>query len=134
MSKRQGISPKVPLVYDKIDGPYRLNKDILSMIRQNFKNLVMTNPGERIMEPDFGVGLHGILFEHMTGDLFGDVVSKIKEQVGIYIPAININSIDFITSDEDQALSPNAVQIVISYNVTPINAQDELQITTTMTN
>ena len=61
MSKRQGISPKIPLVYDKIDGPYRLNKDILSMIRQNFKNLVMTNPGERIMEPDFGVGLHGII-------------------------------------------------------------------------
>lgn len=134
MSKRQGISPKVPLVYDAVDGPYRLNKDILSTVKQNFKNLMLTGPGERIMEPEFGVGLHNFLFESLTGDTMAKVVSKIKEQVGIFIPSVSIVTVDFITSDEDSSLGPNAVQIIITYNILPINAQDQLQITTTMTN
>jgi len=134
MSKRQGISPKVPLVYDAIDGPYRLNKDILSVVKQNFKNLVLTGPGERIMEPEFGVGLHNFLFESMAGDTMSQVVAKIKEQSGIFMPSINIVAIDFITNDEDRSLGLNTVQIVITYNILPINAQDQLQITTTMTN
>ena len=134
MSKRQGISPKIPLVYDAVDGPYRLNKDVLSTVKQNFKNLILTGPGERIMEPEFGVGLHNFLFESLAGDTMSQVVSKIKEQVGIFIPSVNIVTIDFITSDEDNSLGPNAVQIVITYNILPINAQDQLQITTTMTN
>lgn len=134
MSKRQGISPKIPLVYDAVDGPYRLNKDILSTVKQNFKNLILTGPGERIMEPEFGVGLHNFLFDSLTGDTMSQVVSKIKEQVGIFIPSVNIVTIDFITSDEDNSLGPNAIQIVITYNILPINAQDQLQITTTMTN
>lgn len=134
MSKRQGISPKVPLVYDEVDGPYRLNKDILSVVRQNFKNLVLTSPGERIMEPEFGVGLHNFLFENLAGDTMSQIVAKIKEQAGIFIPSINIVAVDFITHDEDGSLGINTVQIAITYNILPINTQDQLQITTTMTN
>jgi uncharacterized protein len=133
MSKRQGISPQVPLVYDYVDGPYRLNKTIGETLRQNFKNLILTGPGERIMEPQFGVGLHRYLFEHMDGDVMGDLVSKIKEQTGIYLPSINLTAIDFITSDEEPTLSANQITVVITYNILPNNTQDQLQITSTMT-
>ena len=52
-----GISPKLPLLVDKQDGPYGLNKRLNQSIKQNFKNLILTSPGERVMIPEFGVGL-----------------------------------------------------------------------------
>jgi phage baseplate assembly protein W len=133
MSKLQGISPQVPLVYDPVDGPYRLNKTIGQAIKQNFKNLILTSPGERIMEPEFGVGLRQYLFENVNGDLLADLVARIKQQTSAYIPAIQLESIDFITSDEDPSLSLNQISTVITYNIMPVNAQDQLQITSTMT-
>jgi phage baseplate assembly protein W len=56
-----GISPKLPLANNKVDGAYELNKTIKQSVNQNLKNLILTNPGERIMDPLFGVGLSQIL-------------------------------------------------------------------------
>lgn len=133
MSKRQGISPAVPLVYDRTDGPYRLNKTLLEAIKQNFKNLILTSPGERVMLPDFGVGLNNYLFENMDGDVFDALVSRIKEQTSFYIPSINLETIDFLTSDEVTTMAFNEVQVVIKYNILPLDAQDQLIITSVMT-
>ncbi len=134
MSKLQGISPQLPLSYSETDGPYRLNKTLKDTIRQNFKNLVLTSPGERIMEPNFGVGLYNFLFEPLSGETMDRLVEKITEQKDVYMPSVNIEVIDFVTSDENSNLAFNEIQVVIQYNILPYNAQDELRITSTMTN
>ena len=51
------ISVKLPLEIDPRDGPYASIDDLTEVVRQNFKNLILTVPGERVMLPDFGVGL-----------------------------------------------------------------------------
>ena len=134
MSKLQGISPQLPLSYSETDGPYRLNKTLTQTIRQNFKNLILTSPGERIMEPNFGVGLYNFLFEPLSGETMDRLVEKITEQKDVYIPSVNIEVIDFVTSDENSNLAYNQVQVVIQYNILPYNAKDELRITSTMAN
>ena len=134
MSKLQGISPRLPLVYDNTDGPYQLTKTLKQAISQNLKMLVLTMPGERVMIPEFGVGLYGFLFEQINDDTFSDVTERIVEQVGFYIPAINLEEVKFTTSDEDSSLAFNEVQVSIKYNILPFNASDQLIITTTMTN
>ena len=133
MSKLQGISPQLPLVYDKTDGPYRLNKNLKEAIKQNFKMLLLTSPGERIMEPEFGVGLHNYLFENINETTFASIVQRIQSQTATYISAINLEDISFITSDEDSSLHSNEVHISIKYNILPYDGQDELRITSTMT-
>lgn len=133
MTKRQGISPKIPLSYDPIDGPYRLNRTLGETIRQNFKNLILTMPGERVMIPDFGVGLYGFLFENTSGDVLDELVRRITEQTQAYMPMINLVSIDFTTSDEDRSLSYNEIRVTIKYNILPLDQQDELILTTTTT-
>jgi phage baseplate assembly protein W len=134
MSKLQGISPQLPLSYSETDGPYRLNKTLTQTIRQNFKNLILTSPGERIMEPNFGVGLYNFLFEPLSGETMDRLVEKITEQKDVYMPSVNIEVIDFVTSDENSNLAYNQVQVVIQYNILPYNAKDELRITSTMAN
>jgi phage baseplate assembly protein W len=133
MTKRQGISPKIPLSYDVVDGPYRLNRTLGETIKQNFKNMVLTMPGERIMIPEFGVGLYGYLFENVNGNTFDALVERLTEQTQTYMPMINLQNIDFLTSDEDPSLSFNEVRVSIKYNILPLDEDAELLITSTMT-
>lgn len=133
MTKRQGISPKLPLSYDPVDGPYRLNRTLGETIKQNYKNLVLTMPGERIMVPDFGVGLYGYLFENINGSRMDELMVRITEQTQKYMPMVNLVSVDFITSDEDPSMAFNEVRVSIRYNILPLDEEDELIITSTMT-
>jgi phage baseplate assembly protein W len=60
-----GLSPKLPLAPDNQDG-YALNRTYFEMVQQNLKHIILTNPGERIMDPLFGVGIKKYLFEQNT--------------------------------------------------------------------
>ena len=57
-----GLTPQLPLARDAING-YTLITDYKTLVRQNFKNLLFTIPGERVMDRDFGIGLKRYLFE-----------------------------------------------------------------------
>jgi len=52
-----GLSPKLPLTVSEVFGPYNLNTNFEDLAKQNLKMLILTIPGERIMDPNFGVGL-----------------------------------------------------------------------------
>ena len=56
------LTPKLPLVVDGSTG-YRMIDNYTDLVKQNFKNLMLTNPGERMMDPTFGVGITTFLFE-----------------------------------------------------------------------
>ena len=60
------LGVKLPLARDSSDG-FGMIKNFKTMIKQNFKMLLLTNPGERVMEPDFGVGRKKFLFENSSG-------------------------------------------------------------------
>ena len=90
-----GFSAKLPLTYDSDDGPYSLLKTIKEMGQQNLKMLVLTNPGERMMDPDFGVGIRQYLFELEDYGTQTEISSKIRQQVGKYLSAVKILDIRF---------------------------------------
>ena len=89
-----GLSPKLPLSKDPDDG-YTLNKTLKELARQNLKMLILTSPGERIMIPQFGVGLRHYLFENATDEVLSELRFKIIDQARIYLPYITINSVNF---------------------------------------
>ena len=51
-----GLGPRLPLARDSGDG-FGLLKSFERMVRQNLKMLILNVPGERVMEPLYGVGL-----------------------------------------------------------------------------
>ena len=112
-----GISPKLPLVKDPVDG-FLLTKSYREAIKQNFKMLMLTSPGERMMEPDFGVGLRRFLFEPFDSFVFDDIEEKIYEQVQEYMPFIEIVNIVF--NDPQKEEYENLLGIQIDYFITPI--------------
>jgi phage baseplate assembly protein W len=127
-----GISPKLPITKDTQDG-YALTKSYLESSRQNLKNLLLTVPGERMMDPDFGVGMKTYLFEEHSPMTYGNILSKIISQVSIYMPFIDIQKVDFYgpdglwTSDsgyipgtENETADLNLLQIKIFFLVVPL--------------
>ena len=47
--------------------------DTLKNIRQNLKMIILTNPGEKIMDPNFGIGIRKYLFEPTNGFVGTDI-------------------------------------------------------------
>ena len=72
------LSVKLPLVRDIADG-FLMIKDFPTLVKQNFKMLILTNPGERIMIPDFGVGIRQYLFENFSEVTYSRIENKIFE-------------------------------------------------------
>ncbi|HIA11076.1 MAG TPA: hypothetical protein EYN69_03265 [Flavobacteriales bacterium] len=114
----------LPITYDSGDG-FTMLKRIKDVAKQNFKMLILTNPGERVMEPSFGVGLKRYLFENFSENVYAEIDTRIREQVNIYMPAIAIREIEFASTDQDNG----HLAIFISYAIPAIAESDLLEFT-----
>lgn len=123
-----GITPKLPLNVDNIDGAYRLIKSYKGLIKQNLKNLVLTAPGERMMIPDFGVGIRNYLFENDTAEVRSTIRSSISQQVSKYMPFIELMEVNIFPSYDEQIKYDNSINIQIRYAVPSLNTVDILEI------
>lgn len=84
------------------------NKQLVAF---QLKNVLFTNPGERISIPKFGVGIKRYLFE-MNGNSTASLLrSKIIQQVNQYIRGIILNNVNVSVVDE------NSISIQISYRL-----------------
>lgn len=120
----QGYSPKLPLTEDRsADGLYELNKSLLDTIKQNFKMLLLTNPGERIMDSNYGVGLRRLLFELDTNQLRTTLISRINNQVKSYMSFLIISDINI---SQPEANQEQIMFVSIRYTVPSLNIKDEL--------
>ena len=81
------------------------------------------------MIPQFGVGLHGLLFEPLNSVTFDLINSRINEQVKKYMPFINLESIEYATSENNDNIPLNQVNVLIRYNLGDISSSDKLTIT-----
>lgn len=68
--------------------------------KANLKNLLMTRKGERVMQPNFGTGLHSLLFEQMTDEFETKLQETITKNVNYWLPYITIQQIDIQMTDE----------------------------------
>ena len=120
-------APYLPITRDQTNG-YKMLDDLRDVVKQNFRMLILTNPGERVMLPEFGVGLRRFLFEGISNDTFTKLAVRIRQQVRKYMPFLDIEDIQFATGDTDTDLSPNQVNVYIIYNLGQIGNTDEVSI------
>jgi len=124
-----GYSPVLPLQQNKEDGFYVLTKTIAQNTKQNFKNLLLTSPGERVMVPDFGVGLRHALFNNLSFQLKNEISAKINTQVEKYMPFVAVNEVEFVdngTSPDD--IAENTLAVRIKYSVPSQGIEDMITI------
>lgn len=129
-----GLSPKLPLTVSSIDGFYALNKNIRDLTKQNLEMLILTNPGERMMDPAFGAGVRAYLFEPYTPDTVNNIRVSIHNQVRRYMSYITIKRLDIIDLVGEGQIpnmsfgSAMTLGIRLEYFVKNLNLVDVLEI------
>ena len=119
-----GYSAKLPLTTTVAH--YDMINNIYGNIKQNFKNLLLTSPGERVMLPDFGVGIRRFLFENDPSFITDELQTIIYEQTSLYMDFLIIEDISFATKADDNALNDNELAVRIVYSVPGISLTDSV--------
>ena len=104
---------------------YKTYRDV---VKQNVKHLMLTSPGERVMDPDFGVGLRRFLFEQDDITVRSEIHTRIQEQVNTYMPYVTITSIDFTSPEFNVDSGPHTLSIRLDYEVASLEIVDFLDI------
>lgn len=121
-----GLSPAIPFETDSRDG-IRLNKEYVDLVNQNLKMVLLTSPGERIMDMNFGVGLRRYLFDVDDESVFSEISGKIYSQVRKYLPYLEIKNIDFSSQGVGNHDVPNnTVFVTILFTIKPLNTTTTL--------
>ena len=108
------VGIRFPLGYSP-EGFFYKTKTVLEQSKANLRNLLLTTPGERIFQPDFGSNLKNLVFEQRE-NISEDIESTIRTSVDRYLSYINI--INVFTIQES-----NQVNVQVEFSV-PLNPED----------
>lgn len=86
-------------------------------IRQAIIIILGTNPGERVMRPDFGAGLKALVFEPVNTTTMALVQQRVEQALVSWEPRIDLEQV-LVTSD---TRLPNRLLISIDYRVRSSN-------------
>lgn len=102
---------------------FRSNYQTKDAIKNNLINYLLTNPGERIANPNFGAGLREYIFTQITDDGLDFLQEDIQEKINQNFSNISLQSVE-VLNQEDK----NTIQINISYSVPNTDINDELEL------
>jgi len=113
-------SPFFPFKFNNNKGfeNYQSDKDA---IRFHLTNLFLTNPGEKISDANYGVGVRKYLFENLTEGLVNNLEDEITDQVSLYLPYIKIIDMNIIPEPED-----NKLAVSLKYEIIDEAVQDAI--------
>ena len=122
LDPRTFIGLSFPLRRDKFND-FAMSKNSLEQARHNLKNLLLTAPGERVGQPEFGSRLREFCFEQINDDLPEKIEEEVKRAVSVWLPYINIIEIATLTEEGDK----NKIFVRMKYSTT-LNSQTIQQI------
>jgi phage baseplate assembly protein W len=94
-------------------------------IKQNLKMLLLTRPGEYVMDANYGVGLPDYLFLQEQEIDTGGLESRIRSQADSYMPYMTISNLS-VTLDPANAMM--RIRIEFFYNELTIPEVFELEV------
>ena len=100
-----GLDDEINLVSDAED------------IRESIRLILETDPGERVMRPDFGAGLRRMVFEPITTTTMALVQQKVQAALVAWEPRIQVQD---VVATADRA-SSGVLDIRIDYTIRSTN-------------
>ncbi|MGG6297739.1 GPW/gp25 family protein [Leptolyngbya sp. AN02str] len=104
-----------PLAFDKQRHIELAQAD--EAVRQSIWMILSTAPGERLMRPDFGCGIHDLVFAPINAGTVGRITGDVQRALTEWEPRIDVLDIS-VDTEPDQ---PNHLLIQISYRVRTTN-------------
>lgn len=111
--------------------PHPVTGDIVRYVNENavsrsIRNLIITNRGERLYQPDIGGDIYKMLFEPMSVGIGELLSSMIQRTISDYEPRAKVLSVD-VVPDYDK----NSYTVTVTYLL--INRQSPVVLNVTLT-
>jgi len=109
------IGLKLPMTLD--NGYDASTKTTLDAVKQNVLNLLNTEMGERVLQPNLGVRLKRFLFEPFSEDLVVQVQDQIVESMNFWLEFVQINDIRVKMSDDNSDVGRSTMEISVDFSL-----------------
>ena len=113
-------TPKFPLklgdrsLFEKPD-------EIKKIVFFHLRNLILTYPGEKISDPEYGVGIKRFLFENITSGLLNNITDRIESAINTYLSYLDLRKIE-VSAPPDS----NGIKIVIAFEIPDLDIIEEI--------
>lgn len=104
-----GIGVKLPFMSPSVFTTVYTTKE---QLKYNIINYMLTDVGERPMNPNFGMGLRSRLFESITRSTTDEIKQSIQSQIEATFPIVQIQQLDIIGKPD-----VNSIIIQFSYTI-----------------
>lgn len=97
-------------------------------IRESIQLILQTEPGERIMQPNFGAGLGQFLFEANTTATRRLIRARVENALQQWEPRIQLSEVSVDPAPAD----PQQVVITLTYELVSTGTAEQLALTVTL--
>jgi len=89
----------------------------IEAVKNNIRNLLQTNKGERLMQPNLGMNLRQLLFEHITNENLIGIQDAILDKIEFWLPFVEVRDIQVISKDNNTNIGINEIRVKILFNI-----------------
>lgn len=113
------IGFKTPLRFgDSSEGVFAMHFKLEDQLRDNLKNLILTNWGERVMFYDLGANLRELVTEYTNTDSFDqEAMRRISTAVGKWLPYVQLKDYSSSVNNENATGVATVVNITLTYDI-----------------
>ena len=123
LDKNPDLAVGLKLPFGPGQSDFALNYTTIDQAKTNLMNLLLTQKGERFMQPDFGTTLVDSLFEQNSEELVRRIQDGLNEDIEFWLPYIIVDNIEVVRTP-DQHL----VDVSLNFRVTEQGANQEIKI------
>ena len=108
----------LPIRRDDIKGGwFASTTTTIEAVKNNIRNLLNTNQGERLMQPTLGLNLKRMLFEQINEESILGIQDSILDSFNFWLPFVQVKDIQIETSEENQFIGTNEIRVKIIFNI-----------------
>ena len=111
-----------------------LNGDLIAIknvnaITRSIRNIVLTTPGEKFFDPDFGSNVSRLLFENVDDITASQIQEEIEFSINNYEPRVKLLDVQVIADNDNASFDTIITYEVIGADVPPQALEFALQST-----
>ena len=120
---QKNIAIGVSLPFNGPSGPFNKTYSTKEQIKSNLINLLLTNKGERVFNPEFGADIRRVLFEGITEDTSVLIQNLITTNVNYFIPEVNVVDVEVEPNEDNYSYN-----ITLKYSLVISGTADQITV------
>ena len=105
------------------DGYFKTTKTTVESIKNNIKLLLKTEQGERVFQPNLGMGLRRFVFEQINENTSIEIENNIVDVFDTWLPFVELKDIDVNIDSTNQEQNKIKINITFSIKKSPTSLE-----------